>query len=450
MPEDILGKVKSAGVVGAGGAGFPTHVKLASRVDTVIANGAECEPLLHADQHLMARHADVVVQGLRTAVQATGAKQGIIALKADYAVAVAALRRVLKKDENLSLHLLGSFYPAGDEFILVHDVLGRAVPEGGIPPEVGVVVNNVGTLFNVGRATEGVPVTHRYLTVTGEVRNPATLRVPVGTTVSEVIEWVGGTTDGGRDLAPHELVAVAGGAMMGRVVEGSDVVSKTTGGLLVLPIDSPVVRWMTRPISNAVRKGMSTCDQCRDCTDLCPRSLLGHALQPHEIMRSINYGLAEPAKVVTAAVLCCECRLCEAYACPLDLSPMLYYRSVKQRLREAGWKNTEHRRRDLAPHEMYCYRRVPMNRLIGRLGLAKYLQYAVPLSEREWLPRVVQIPLRQHIGAVSVPLVKVGSQVKKGQPIAAIPEGQLGANVHASVSGRVAEVTSAHIRIETG
>jgi len=448
VANDIVEKVKAAGVVGAGGAGFPTHVKLSAQVDTVIANGAECEPLLHADQHLMARYPKVIVQGLRLAMQATGAPRGIIALKEEYRGAVDALRRATDGDKSISLHLLGSFYPSGDEFILVYDVLERMVPEGGIPLEVGAVVSNVGTLFNVARAAENVPVTHRYLTVTGEVRHPATLRVPVGTSFAQVVDWVGGTTDGGGRLTPQELVFVAGGAMMGRIVQSTDVVTKTTGGLLVLPADNAVVRWMTRPLANAVRRGRSICDQCRDCTDLCPRYLLGHALQPHEIMRSINYGLEQPTHIVTAAVLCCECRLCEAYACPLDLSPMSYYRAVKRKLSEAGWKNTVHRRRDVSSHDMFRYRRVPMNRLIDKLGLAAYRDYAVPLNEQDRRPDQVRIPLKQHIGAAATPTVKKGAKVKSGDLIASIPDGEMGAMVHASIAGRVAEVTEKHIRIE--
>ncbi len=450
MSKDIVEKVKAAGVVGAGGAGFPTHVKLSAKVDTVIANGAECEPLLHADQHLMASYPEVVVRGLRAAMEAVGAERGVVALKAEYEGAVSALQRTLGGDESVSLHLLGSYYPAGDEFVLVYDVLGRMVPEGGIPLEVGVVVNNVGTLLNVARAIEGAPVTHRYLTVTGEIRNPTTMRVPIGTPIAQLVEWAGGTGDAGRGLEPQEMSFIAGGTMMGRVVQAADVVTKTTGGLLVLPTDSPVVRWMTRPLTNAVRRGMSTCDQCRDCTDLCPRYLLGHALKPHEIMRSINYGLSEPTHIITAAVLCCECRLCEAYACPLDLSPMAYYRAVKRKLAEAGWKNTLHRRSDMSPHEMFCYRRVPMNRLIDKLGLADYRDYPVPLSEQERRPKEVRIPLKQHIGVPSIPAVREGQKVKQGDLIASIPEGKLGANVHASISGNVAEVTEKYIRLEAG
>lgn len=447
MPSEIVEKVKAAGVVGAGGAGFPTHVKLSAQVDTVIANGAECEPLLHADQHLMARYPKVIVRGLHLAMEATGAKRGVVALKAKYKGAVDALQRALKGDESISLHLLGNFYPSGDEFVLVHEVLGRMVPEGGIPLEVGVVVNNVGTLFNVARAVEDVPVTHRYLTVTGEVRRPVTLRVPIGTTIAQVVEWAGGTTDAGGRLTSDGLVFVAGGAMMGRVVQATDVVTKTTGGLLVLPADNTVVRWMTRPLANAVRRGMSTCDQCRDCTDLCPRYLLGHALVPHEIMRSINYGLEQPTHIVTASVLCCECRLCEAYACPLGLSPMAYYRAVKRKLRLAGWKNTVHRRKDLTPHEMFNYRRVPMSRLIDKLGLAAYRDYAVPLNEQERHPEEVRIPLKQHIGVPATPTVKEGDKVKPGDRIATIPEGKLGAMVHTSIDGTVREITEAYVRV---
>ena len=447
MARSIVEQVRDAGVVGAGGAGFPTHVKLAAQVDTVIANGAECEPLLHADQHLMVRYPEAIVEGLRLAMRATGAKRGIIALKGEYKEAVAALKASLGQGGDISVHLLGNSYPTGDEFILVHDVLGRTVPEGGLPLEVGVLVNNVGTLLNVARAVKGMPVTHRYLTVTGEVKHPSTLRVPIGTPMAQVVEWAGGVRDAGRALQPHELALVAGGTMMGRIAHGTDVVAKTTGGLLVLPVDNPAVQWMTRPLPNAVRRGMATCDQCRDCTDLCPRHLLGHALVPHEIMRAINYGLETPTRVVTAAVLCCECRLCEAYACPLDLSPMQYYRGVKRRLAEAGWKNTLHRRKDLTLHEMFPYRRVPMTRLMDKLGLTAYRSLKAPLNEKELIPKQVRILLKQHTGAPSQPVVGMGDRVKVGYLIASIPDGTLGANVHASVDGEVREVTGVHIVI---
>ncbi len=238
--------------------------------------------------------------------------------------------------------------------------------------------------------------------------------------------------------------------MMGRVVRDLDEpVTKMVSGLLVLPRDNVVVRYMTRSQRSWVRRGISTCDQCRDCTDLCPRYLIGHDLQPHEVMRAINYGLARPADKVTAAVLCCECRLCEAYACPLELSPMAYYVSIKAELRAQDWVNDVHKRANLKPHPMREYRLVPTHRLIARLGLVEWEHQRCPLDESDHRPRRVSIPLRQHIGAPANPVVSKGQRVSVGDLIAKIPQDALGANVHASIGGRVSKIVDgATIEIE--
>ncbi|MBM4464894.1 MAG: electron transport complex protein RnfC [Chloroflexi bacterium] len=481
MVEEIVQKVKDAGVVGAGGAGFPTHVKIAAQVDTVIANGAECDPLLRCDQQLMANRAPEVIEGLRLVMQASGAERGVIALKREYTSAVAALQSNIQypipntqrppqspqswgEGGHVSLHLLESHYPAGDEFVLVYEVTGRLVPETGLPLHVGCIVQNVGTLFNIARAQRGIPVTHRLLTVTGAVHEPKTLNLPIGTSIGEAVAWAGGikiprwTTRTEEDYA-----VVVGGPMMGRLAQDlSDPITKTTTGLIVLPRDNVVVRYLGRPLGSWVKRGRSTCDQCRDCTDLCPRYLLGHDLEPHKVMRSINYGLTEPTAIMTAAVLCCECRLCEAYACPLELSPMAYYREIKRQLaappsspptlggKEGGqWKNVVHKRSDLMPHAMREYRRVPMERLVARLGLSEYQECTCPLDEREYQPRRVTIPLKQHTGVPAQPVIKVGDRVQRGDLIAQIPEGKLGANVHASISGKVEAVTGEDVVIGT-
>ena len=450
MTEQIVQKVKDAGVVGAGGAGFPTHVKIAAQADTVIANGAECDPLLRCDQQLMANRAPEVIEGLRLVIRASGAEKGVMALKREYTGAVAALQRAAGRDENISLHLMESHYPAGDEFVLVYEVTGRLVPETGLPLHVGCIVQNVGTLFNIALAQKGIPVTHRLLTVTGAVNEPKTLNLPIGTSIGDAISWAGGIKIPRWSARTEEDYAVVvGGPMMGWLAEDlSDPITKTTTGLIVLPRNNAVVRYLGRPLGSWVKRGRSTCDQCRDCTDLCPRYLLGHDLEPHKVMRSINYGLTEPTAVVTAAVLCCECRLCEAYACPLELSPMAYYKEIKRQLAAQGWENVVHKRSDLTPHPMREYRRVPMERLVARLGLTEYEEECIcPLDEREYQPKRVTIPLKQHIGAPSQPVVKAGDRVQRGDLIARIPEGKLGANVHASISGRVEAVTDEHLVI---
>ncbi len=452
MGHDLVEAVRAAGVVGAGGAGFPTHVKLAANVDTVIANGAECDPLLQCDQRLMESRAAEMVRGMRLAMEATGATRGIVALKDEYKPAASALQRAFQaagEGSSLSLLLMESRYPAGDEFVLVYEATGRLVPETGLPLHVGCLVQNVQTLFNIARAAKGAAVTHRLLTVAGAVARPVTLWVPVGTAIGEVLAWAGGVEPPRwSERSADDYAVVMGGPMMGRVAEDlGQPVTKMTSGLLVLPRDNVVVRYMTRSQTSWVRRGISTCDQCRDCTDLCPRYLLGHELKPHEVMRAINYGLERPADKVTAAVLCCECRLCEAYACPLELSPMAYYVAIKQELRTQGWANEVHKRTDFEPHPMREYRLVPTHRLIARLGLTEWEHQACPLDETDYHPQRVSIPLRQHIGAPARPVVQVGDRVAVGDLIAAIPEDALGASVHASIAGRVAGIDDAAIEI---
>jgi Na+-translocating ferredoxin:NAD+ oxidoreductase RnfC subunit len=411
-------------------------------VDTVIANGAECDPLLQCDQRLMESRAGEMVRGVRLAMEATGAARGILALKEEYENACAALRRAIGDQQDVSLLMMESRYPAGDEFVLVYEATGRLVPETGLPLHVGCLVQNVQTLFNIARADKGAAVTHRLLTVAGAVARPVTLWAPLGTPIRDVLAWAGGVQPTPwSDRTADDYAVVIGGPMMGRVAKDLDEpVTKMTSGLLIFPRDSAVVRYMTRSRASWVRRGMSTCDQCRDCTDLCPRYLIGHNLKPHEVMRAINYGLARPADKVTAAVLCCECRLCEAYACPLELSPMAYYVSIKGELRAQGWVNDVHKRTEFEPHRMREYRLVPTHRLIARLGLVEWEHQRAPLDESDYRPKRVSIPLSQHIGAPARPVVSAGQQVSVGDLIGEIPQDALGANVHASIAGRVSKI----------
>ncbi len=452
MAQDLVDAVRAAGVVGAGGAGFPTHVKLAANVDTVIANGAECDPLLQCDQWLMESRAAEMVRGVLLAMEATGASRGILALKDEYLGAISALQRAIRaagEDSGLSLLLMESRYPAGDEFVLVYEATGRLVPETGLPLHVGCLVQNVQTLFNIARAAKGAAVTHRLLTVAGAVARPVTLWAPVGTAIGDVLAWAGGVQPPRwSERTAEDYAVVVGGPMMGQVARDlAQPVTKLTSGLLVLPRDNVVVRYMARPQASWVRRGMSTCDQCRDCTDLCPRYLLGHELEPHEVMRAINYGQDRPSSKVTAAVLCCECRLCEAYACPLELSPMAYYVTIKQELRAQGWRNEVHKRTDFEPHSMREYRLVPTHRLIARLGLTEWEHQSCLLDEGQYSPERASIPLRQHIGAPAKPVVGAGDAVSVGDLIAEIPQDALGANIHASIAGRVNRVDEATIEI---
>ena len=438
MAHRIVDQTRWAGVVGAGGAGFPTYVKLGSKVDTFLVNGAECEPLLYKDKELMRVHAARVVDGLKLALASTGAARGVIAVKAKYHDAIAALQAAAA-GTGIEFHFFDNFYPAGDEYVVVYDVTGRLIPPGGIPLQVGCAVSNVETLANVSLAAEGVPVTHKALTVAGAVAAPGSFVVPLGVTLGEVLALAGGPT-------VERSAALEGGAMMGRVRLDLDArVTKTTGGYIFLPRDHKLVRRATQGEEVDVRIARSACDQCSFCTELCPRFLMGYAIEPHKVMRSVGFQGEQEAAWAQMGLLCCECGICDLYACPEDLPPRGMCRRGKRLWAERGERPKPLEGRGRA-HPMRDARRVPVERLIHRLGITQW-DVPAPISERTVEPREVELALKQHVGAPAVPVVKVGDRVSLGQPVAEVPADQLGTGIHASIGGRVSHVDDNAVRI---
>lgn len=437
--KEISAKVLEAGVVGAGGAGFPTHVKLSAQAEIVIVNAAECEPLLKTDQQLIAQSPELLLKGLTLAMEATGAQQGIIAIKAKYKKAIAALEPLITNKDNLEIVLIPDIYPAGDEVITIWLTTGRRVPPGGIPLNIGAVVNNVQTLINVAKAMDGTPVTTRTLTVTGAVENPVTVTVPIGTSLQEVLELA--------EVGSGDLAFIQGGPMMGTLITDlSAPVTKTTGGLIALPKDHMLIQRKLRTIESILRIAKTVCEQCSFCTELCPRHIIGHELSPHRLIRAVNYkNLGDPS-LITSVLSCSECGVCEAYACPVGISPLRVNMALKAELRSKGIKYQGQLGQE---DPMAKNRLIPSSRLIDRLRLRPWYKEA-PLSLDVYEPDEVTLKLHQHIGAPSVPLVKVGDVVRLGQLIGEIPEGALGAKVHASIEGTVVQLTPQTIRIRKG
>lgn len=435
----IAARLKEAGVVGAGGAGFPVHVKWAAKVDTVIANGAECEPLLHKDAEIVENFAGPVLDGLRLAAEATGAERLFFGIKAKKKGAIAELERHAPS-RRVELSLLGDYYPTGDEFELVHAVTGRLIPPAGLPLEVGVVVNNVESLLNAALAADGKPVTQKFVTVAGAVARPATFRVPLGVSFGEVIEAAGGSSVEGPAI-------FVGGVMMGRLTRDlTEPVTKTTTGLILLPEEHHLVQRMTRPVTSMNRIGKSACDQCSYCTEFCPRYLLGYDVQPHKVMRTLGFSALGSDFWSKWGDLCCSCGLCTLYSCPEELYPKEACDQAKSRMRQLGekWRGPDI---PLRPHPMAEGRRVPLKKLEQKLGILQYEQPA-PFDGRAWSPRRIRVPLKQHAGAPASPLVRPGDLVAAGQKIADVKPDQLGAAIHASIAGRVASVTEKEIFVE--
>ncbi|QIB69170.1 electron transport complex protein RnfC [Aminipila butyrica] len=440
MEKSLTASVEQAGIVGAGGAGFPSHVKYNAKAEYVIINGAECEPLLRVDQQLMAQEAEKLLGGLQLIVDHVGAAEGIVALKAKYHDAEDALKAQLHKYPKLRLYLLGNFYPAGDEQVVVYEVTRRIVPEGGIPLNVGVIVTNVETVLNTYDACVSQQnVTDKYITVTGAVAKPITAQVPLGITVREALELAGGVT-------VKDYVIVNGGPMMGKTISPEDVITKTVKGLIVLPAGHPLINSLTKGVSHMMREAKTACMHCSLCTEVCPRNLLGHRLEPHKLIRIPSYGkICDGQSSAINAFLCCECRLCE-YACIQDLQPWKMNSTLKKELGKAGIKNTLHNQPEKAA-AFREYKKFPVAKLVTKLGLSSYDQPA-PMVALDKEFKNVFLPLRQHVGAPAESVVKEGDSVDRGQLLAKISEGKLGSNIHASISGTVTAVTAEGIRLQ--
>jgi Na+-translocating ferredoxin:NAD+ oxidoreductase RnfC subunit len=441
MAEITVQDVQEAGVVGAGGAGFPTHVKLAGKADTVLINAAECEPLLHKDKEVLRAYADDVVEGAAIAMRLVGAQRGVVGIKEKYVDVVDLLRAKLPK--GMDVAPLRDAYPAGDEFILVYDVLHRVIPPGGIPLAVGAVVMNVETAMNVSRAGDRA-VTEKYLTVAGAVAEPVTLRVPLGVTLAQCVAAAGGATIPDANY-------IVGGVMMGYLEDNHNaLVDKTTGGLIVLGDDHIVVRRRRRDWKQIARIGRSACDQCSFCTELCPRWLLGHPIEPHRAMRSLEFNMVGEANVI-GTQFCCECNLCSLYSCPEDLDPKNVCSQNKRRLanEKKRWENPPF---NPARPEMHSdNRKAPMARLMTKLGLRQFRNVG-PINDTLLPADRVGIKLKQHVGAPCEPTVGVGDRVKKGQAIGRPPisngKPALGAPVHASIDGVVTTIENGIIWID--
>ncbi|MBQ2968733.1 MAG: SLBB domain-containing protein [Clostridia bacterium] len=437
--KELAKILQDNGVCGAGGAGFPSHAKLNEKADTIILNCAECEPLLKVHRHVLKAHTFEILKALQLVCETVGAKDCIIATKPSYKRTVEALREALPAFPGIRLSLIPETYPAGDEVITIFETTGRVVPPGDIPISVGVSVYNVETAYNIYRAVwENKPVTHKYVTMAGEVKNSVTLHVPIGTSFTDLIRLAGGAT-----VEKYSLLS--GGPMMGNPVSPSDVVTKTTNAILVLPENHPVIIRKQNKTNINIKRVMSACCQCKTCTDMCPRHLLGHPIEPSEIMRAVSSGKVSNPEAIVNAAYCSGCGVCELYACPQSLSPKAIIQDLKMALKASGQKLPEPQFD--AVSDKRPYRQIPKARVTARLGLTEYNKLA-PLTDE--IPNVstVKVKLSQHAGAPAVACVKEGDAVAQNQIIGTPKEKALSNAIHAPIDGIVSVVCEQFIVIK--
>jgi len=440
MNKEALSQILQVnGIVGAGGAGFPTYAKLDERAEVILMNCAECEPLLKLHRQLLKLHAYKILKTFQMIADIVGAKEAIIGIKKEYEETIQELNMYMDKFSNIRLHLLDGVYPMGDEVVMIYEATGKVVRPGGLPIEEGVAVFNVETIYNVYRAVEERhPVTDKVVSVAAEVNHPLTVRVPIGCTLEEVVALAGGSTI-------KDPVYFVGGPMMGSIKSGSLPVTKTTNAILVLPKDHLLVQKKQSNPSIDLKRAASVCCQCEMCSSLCPRNALGHPIEPHSFMRSASNKDFQDTNVFVNTLFCCSCGLCEMYSCPQGLSPRSLMAVYKGGLKRAGVLPPADAR--LIPvKESREYRKVPHERLEARLGLTKY-NVAAPLKDKVVSMKRVRIQLSQHIGAPAKACVSCGDFVEVGQMIGKPSEG-LSVGIHASIDGIVTAVTETYIVIE--
>ncbi len=425
--------LKNMGVIGAGGASFPTYAKMAENIEYILINGAECEPLLRVDQQLSHLFANELLETLSFIISSLGAKKGVFALKEKYKNAIDSLNNNNTYD-NIDIFKLGNFYPAGDEQITIYEVFEKVVPEGGIPLNVGVVTLNVETLLNIYYALKNIPVTHTYLTITGAVKNPKTIKVPIGISFSEAIELAGGAT-------VENYVTIDGGPMMGKInSDMSKPIVKSSKGIIVLEDNHFWVKSKNRSLNNVLKEAKTACCHCSLCTELCPRNLINHRIEPDKLIRVASYGsTCSDESNLTNAYLCCECGLCEL-ACIMNLQPWKLNSFIKNNLREKGIKNP-HNNSPEEGHPSRKYRKYPISKLISKIGLSKY-DVLAPIEEVKSTFNEVVLLTKQNIGVSSTPIVKVDDKVDIGQVIATAEDDKLAINLHSSIKGIVTYVDS--------
>lgn len=421
--------LQQSGIVGAGGAGFPSYAKLAEGADTLVLNCAECEPLIYTDYMLMQEHMGEIVAGARIVMKETGIARTLLGIKRHRADML-GLTDGETLGEGVFVKCVPDAYPMGDEINLIFETTGRLIPPGALPITKGVIVLNAETVCNIYAAVKnGTPVTEKLVTVGGDIENRRVVRVSVGMRVAELFRTLDVTV-------PDTHIVIDGGPSMGKKINyRSAVVTKTTKSLLILPESAACAMRRASTIEDMLRRASSCCCGCSRCTEMCPRHLLGYPIEPHKMIRAANNAAVtdNPAMVQTAT-LCCSCGVC-AEACCQDISPKDVILSLKGLLAKNKMRFTADPNATYIPSNDRIHHLIPSTRWETLLGVREYDH--VPDYIPTLLPATrVEIAMSAHIGAPSQPTVKVGDSVKKGDVIATVAAG-LSLPQHASIDGTV-------------
>ncbi len=413
----VISCLKDYGIVGAGGAGFPTYAKWNFDLDLLI-NAAECEPFLQSDKWLLKKHSEelkAVMSWLKKLFRSV-----TIAIKSKYIHLV--------KNLNTKVATLPDRYPVGDEQCLTFLATGKRIPAGGLPIDVGVVVTNLTTAYLAYQACcNNKPFVERYVTIIAP-KKLLISKLPIGTPIELIASQLNLPTD----------LVIDGGPAMGE--KSSGFTKKTTSALIFAPKDSFIYKMKTQSIESILQLARVACATCNNCTLACPRWQLGHPIDPASIMR--KYSFNAPLEELKIASYCCHCNVC-TLVCPLGLSPSRVNFELKKELRKVG-----------RPDKLEAVERdwtgvassFAASRLLADFELPnvpEYTEISIPSGIK------LRIYLNSHIGKIPNVLVQKGQSVEKYDPIAKIDTpNNLGVNYHSPVKGIIENVGEEFVEIK--
>ena len=407
-------------------------------IHTIILNCAQYEPIIHTSKLLLEKYAREIIRTF-VKIGETFKIENIIvgAGRADIDI-IEILEDIVSDFPSVQLKVYDGAYPAGDEYVLTYELTGQIVAADSSPIEEGIAVFNVESVYNMYKELDSdVHESHKWVCVTGEVEKPVTLRVPIGTKAVDVVKQAG-------NITCDNPVYLIGGPMSGTLGSKHTRIDKTTDAIIILPEDHQVIYTKKTNSSIELKRAGSSCCNCMRCTELCPRNLLGHPVDPHGFIRAASYKDMGNLDKFLNTMFCSSCGLCEMYSCIQGLSPRLLLTEYKKGLKENGIITVKATQNDV--EEDRKYRKISIKRLTSRLALSRYDKLA-PLKEIKWPDINVRISLTEDNDETAKPVVKTNDLVTEGQ-IIAVYDDENKFPLYSGIDGIVTEVAENYIFIE--
>lgn len=407
-------------------------------IHTIILNCAQCEPLIHTSRLLVEKYTREIIRTFAKIGKNFESENIIVAIgKADKDT-IELLEDIVSDHPSVKLKVFDGAYPAGDEYVLTYELTGQVISADSSPIEEGIAIFDVESVYNMYMELEkGIHASHKWVSVLGEVESPVTLRVPIGMKAEDVVKKAGRITC-------DNPVYLIGGPVSGKPGTKYTRINNTTDAIIILPEDHQVICSKKTNSSVELKRAFSSCCNCMRCTELCPRNLLGHPVDPHGFIRAASCSAMENTDKFLNTMFCSSCGLCEMYSCVQGISLKNIMTEYKEGLIENGITKYHTDLNKISDDRKY--RKISIKRLTSHLALTRY-DKLTSLKEISWPGKNVKLCLTDNKDCPAKAVVKLNDSVTEGQIIAVFDD-ENKFPIYSGISGVVTEVTEEYIFIE--